>query len=434
MYPYAGFGQSQRRSLGCEARPASKSSLPSACRPRTSRGHQSTARRWTHGSLSSDHGDAGTSCWSMKRFKSLLLAGLTSVSVGLLPPSLDFSVVEAQAAQLTASESSTIRLFQRNTSSVVYITNLAFRRDAFTMNTFEIPQGAGSGLIWDSEGTIVTNFHVVRGASDVMVTLDGGQECAAKLVGVDQDKDIAVLKLVDPVPKNLRPIKLGSSRNLLVGQQVYCIGNPFGLDHTLTTGVISGIGREIASGATGRPIEDVIQTDAAINPGNSGGPLLNSSGEMIGINTAIYSSSGMSAGVGFAIPSDVISNSVTQILQFGKVVRPIIGITFAPEPAVEQLGISGILVLSAKPGGPAEMAGIIGTQRDEYGRLVLGDIITAVNGVGTKTSSDLFRILNKCQVGDTLDLEVLRGNNKVHVQLQLESSEPKEVPMLTTNE
>ncbi|KAI8111999.1 hypothetical protein M9435_004494 [Picochlorum sp. BPE23] len=326
----------------------------------------------------------------------------------------------ALAGSLTSDENAVIRLFKATNQSVVYITNLAFRRDAFTMNTLEIPQGAGSGIVWDPE-TIVTNLHVVRGSSDLMVALSEGEESEAKIVGVDQDNDIAVLKLAKPIP-NLRPIKVGSSTNLSVGQSTYAIGNPFGLDHTLTTGVISGLGREITSGATGRPISQVIQTDCSINPGNSGGPLLNSSGEMIGINTAIFSTTGMNAGVGFAIPSDTVKNSVQQILENGKVSRPLIGITFAPDAAVDQLGISGILVLSAKPGSPAEAAGIIGTQRDDYGRLVLGDIIIGVNSVPVRNSSDLFRVLNTCKVGDTLDLEMLRGDSKVHVDVQLGTS------------
>ena len=327
----------------------------------------------------------------------------------------------AVAGSLTSDENAVIRLFKATSQSVVYITNLAFRRDAFTMNTLEIPQGAGSGIVWDSE-TIVTNLHVVRGSSDLMVALGEGQESEAKIVGVDQDNDIAVLKLANPIP-NLRPIKVGSSTNLSVGQSTYAIGNPFGLDHTLTTGVISGLGREITSSASGRPISQVIQTDCSINPGNSGGPLLNSSGEMIGINTAIFSTTGMNAGVGFAIPSDTVKNSVQQILENGKVSRPLIGITFAPDAAVDQLGISGILVLSAKPGSPAEAAGITGTQRDDYGRLVLGDIIIGVNSIPVNNSSDLFRVLNACKVGDTLDLEMLRGDAKVHVEVQLGSSD-----------
>lgn len=326
------------------------------------------------------------------------------------------------AVAMTQSENSVIRVFEQNRSSVVYITNLAYRRDAFTMNQLEIPQGAGSGIVWDTKGHVVTNFHVVRGSSDLMVKLSETEETEAKIVGVDEDKDIAVLQLSEPL-KHAKPITLPTGQGKLnVGQSAYAIGNPFGLDHTLTTGVISGLGREIASGATGRPILDVIQTDCSINPGNSGGPLLNSDGAVIGINTAIFSSTGMNAGVGFAINIDDVKNSVDQILEKGYVSKPLIGISFAPDLAVDQLGISGVLVLSAKSGSPAEAAGIKGSSRDDYGRLVLGDIITGVDDVEVKQSSDLFRVLNRRTVGDTLDLEILRGDSKIHIPVVLGSS------------
>lgn len=204
-----------------------------------------------------------------------------------------------------------------------------------------------------------------------------------------------------------------------MGQKVFAIGNPFGLDHTLTTGVVSGTGREIQS-ISGRPIQDVIQTDAAINPGNSGGPLLDSSGCLIGINTAIYSPSGANSGVGFAIPVDVIKSSVTQIIETGRVVRPVLGISFAPDQSTEQLGVKGILVLNAREGGPAWRAGIRGTSRDDYGRLVLGDIITRINGARIRNSSDLYRVLDKAQVGDQLDIQVLRGDSEQHLEATLE--------------
>lgn len=267
------------------------------------------------------------------------------------------------AAALTQDENNVIRMFQRNKSSVVFITNLTLRRDAYTMNQMEIPQGAGSGIVWPSkdgqDGTIVvTNYHVVRGSNELMVKLNEGEDSLATIVGVDEDKDIAVLKLAKPI-EGLRPVTLAqSAEGLQVGQSAYAIGNPFGLDHTLTSGVISGLGREISSQATGRPITDVIQTDCSINPGNSGGPLLSSDGLVIGINTAIYSSTGMSGGVGFAINIDTVKNSVQQILTNGRVRRPLIGIQFAPDMSVEMLGIEGVLVISARPGSPAERAGI----------------------------------------------------------------------------
>ncbi|GLT33260.1 hypothetical protein SLA2020_078640 [Shorea laevis] len=321
--------------------------------------------------------------------------------------------------KLQSDELATVRLFQENTPSVVYITNLAVKQDAFTLDVLEVPQGSGSGFVWDKDGHVVTNYHVIRGASDLKVTLADQSTYDARIVGFDQDKDVAVLRVEAPKDK-LRPIPIGISADLLVGQKVYAIGNPFGLDHTLTTGVISGLRREISSAATGRPIQDVIQTDAAINPGNSGGPLLDSSGNLIGINTAIYSPSGASSGVGFSIPVDTVSGIVDQLVRFGKVTRPILGIKFAPDQSVEQLGVSGVLVLDAPANGPAGKAGLQPTKRDGYGRLILGDIITSVNGRKVTNGSDLYRILDQCKVGDEVIVEVLRGDHKEKIPVTLE--------------
>ncbi|KAI8533703.1 hypothetical protein RHMOL_Rhmol10G0029700 [Rhododendron molle] len=329
------------------------------------------------------------------------------------------ALVVGTPRKLQSDELATVRLFQDNTPSVVYITNLAARQDVFTLDVLEVPQGSGSGFVWDKEGHIVTNYHVIRGASDVKVTLADQTTYDAKIVGYDQDKDVAVLH-VDAPRNKLRPIPVGVSADLLVGQKVYAIGNPFGLDHTLTTGVISGLRREISSAATGRPIQDVIQTDAAINPGNSGGPLLDSSGNLIGINTAIYSPSGASSGVGFSIPVDTVGGIVDQLVKFGKVTRPILGIKFAPDQSVEQLGVSGVLVLDAPPNGPAGKAGLLPTKRDAYGRLILGDIITSVNGKKVTNGSDLYRILDQCKVGEKVIVEVLRGDHIEKIPVLLE--------------
>lgn len=323
-----------------------------------------------------------------------------------------------------------MQLFKDSTPAVVYITNLRSGRDQFTLDMTELPQGAGSGIIWDDEGHVITNLHVVKDASDLLVSLTGGfvkggasdTDFKAKMIGFDEDKDIAVLKIDVSDKKILHPLHLGDSSDLQVGQRVYAIGNPFGLDHTLTTGVISGTQREIISGINGRPIQGVIQIDAAINPGNSGGPLLDSAGELIGINTAIYSPSGASAGVGFAVPIDVLRSSVEQIIKHGRVIRPILGIAFAPEQSVEQLGVQGILVLDTRKGGPAAKAGIQGTSRDQNGRLVLGDIIVKFNDKPVRSSSDLYKGLDGCAIGDTVDLEVLRQNSREHVNLVLAPS------------
>ncbi|KAL2252467.1 protease Do-like 1, chloroplastic [Sesamum indicum] len=348
-------------------------------------------------------------CASVALSASLFVADVDSAS----------AFVVTTPRKLQSDELATVRLFQENTPSVVYITNLAARQDAFTLDVLEVPQGSGSGFVWDTDGHIVTNYHVIRGASDLKVTLADQSTYDAKVVGFDQDKDVAVLRIDAPEDK-LRPIPIGVSADLLVGQKVYAIGNPFGLDHTLTTGVISGLRREISSAATGRPIQDVIQTDAAINPGNSGGPLLDSSGNLIGINTAIYSPSGASSGVGFSIPVDTVSGIVDQLVKFGKVTRPILGIKFAPDQSVEQLGVSGVLVLDAPANGPAGKAGLLPTKRDAYGRLILGDIITSVNGKKVTNGSDLYRILDQCKVGDKVIVEVLRGDHLEKIPVVLE--------------
>ena len=332
----------------------------------------------------------------------------------------------AGATSLTQEESRTVDIVKRSAPAVVFITNLTARRDAFTLDLRETPQGAGSGFVWDDEGHIVTNFHVIRGAADVQITFEDQKVLRGKVIGYDEDRDIAVLKAEAPptdVSEDVTPsLPKGTSRDLLVGQKVFAIGNPFGLDHTLTTGVISGLGREILSGNTGRPIYDVIQTDAAINPGNSGGPLLDSSGNVIGINTAIYSGSGTSSGGGVAIPMDSIVPIVEQILKYGRVTQPVLGITFAPDQLVEQLGIEGILILNAIPGGPAWRAGVQPTTRDDFGRLVLGDIIVGLNGKAVKNSSDLYRLLNKLSVGDEVALDVIRLQSKESINLTLQDS------------
>ncbi|KAK8587767.1 hypothetical protein V6N13_086741 [Hibiscus sabdariffa] len=348
-------------------------------------------------------------CTSLALSFSLLVTDVGAASAFVVTP----------PRKLQSDELATVLLFQDNTPSVVNITNIAARQDAFTLDVLEVPQGSGSGFVWDKDGHVVTNYHVIRGASDLRVTFADQSTYDAKVVGFDQDKDVAVLRVDAPKDK-LRPVPVGTSADLLVGQKVYAIGNPFGLDHTLTTGVISGLRREISSAATGRPIQDVIQTDAAINPGNSGGPLLDSSGNLIGINTAIYSPSGASSGVGFSIPVDTVSGIVDQLVKFGKVTRPILGIKFAPDQSVEQLGVSGVLVLDAPANGPAGKAGLQPAKRDAYGRLILGDIITSVNGKKVISGTDLYRILDQCKVGDKVTVEVLRGDHKEKIPVILE--------------
>ncbi len=320
---------------------------------------------------------------------------------------------------LAQDEKSTIELFKFVSPSVVYITSIAVQTDFFSFRALEIPQGTGSGFIWDDNGYIVTNFHVIKDAQTAEVTLANSSTWKAKLVGLEPDKDLAVLKI--DAPKNLlRPISVGTSSDLEVGQKVFAIGNPFGFDHTLTTGVISGLGREIES-ITRRPIQGVIQTDAAINPGNSGGPLLDSAGRLIGINTAIFSPSGAYAGIGFAVPVDVVNRIVPQIIRYGKVQKPVLGVTIAEDYLVKRIGAEGVLIFTVTPGGAADKAGVRPTRRDRRGRLMLGDLIVAVDNKTVRESRDLFRILDTHNIGDTVRLRVRRPDGEVDLDVRLQA-------------
>ncbi|HUS67007.1 MAG TPA: trypsin-like peptidase domain-containing protein [Kofleriaceae bacterium] len=319
---------------------------------------------------------------------------------------------------LSSDEQSTIDLFREVSSSVVHVTSVDVRRGRLSMNMFEIPQGTGSGFVWDDSGHVVTNFHVIQNGTRADVTLNDNSVWKAEIVGTAPDKDLAVLKIDAPKEK-LKAIMVGTSNNLQVGQKVFAIGNPFGLDQTLTTGVISGLGREIQS-VTRRPIQGVIQTDAAINPGNSGGPLLDSAGRLIGVNTAIYSPSGAYAGIGFAVPVDIINRIVPQLVSHGKVVRPGLGIHIAQDQLVKQLKLKGVLVMDVPAGSAAADAGIIATESGGGGKWVLGDLIIGIDGQKVDDSGDLFRELDKHGVGDSVELEVTRNNEtrKVSVKLQ----------------
>ena len=360
--------------------------------------------------------------------QSVLLIGLAGLMIYLTwprwGPGLDPNAaprVVAPRGDLAEDEKSTIDLFKQASPSVVHITSLVERQDRFTFNVQEIPRGTGTGFIWDDEGRIVTNYHVVHESDALQVTLSDGSNWKGHIVGVFPDRDIAVVSINAPKSK-LRAIPIGESANLQVGQKVLAIGNPFGLDQSLTTGVISALGREIES-MTRRPITGAIQTDAAINPGNSGGPLLDSAGRLIGMNTAIYSPSGAWSGVGFAIPVDAINEVVPQLIRHGKLARPGMGITPAPEQAVAELDLPGMLILNIKPGSPAEKAGLRPTQRDRRGRIVLGDIITAIDKKPVKTFRDLTGILVTKKVGDTVTVEFLRDDQRSETPVTLEPIE-----------
>ncbi|MEM7147171.1 MAG: trypsin-like peptidase domain-containing protein [Verrucomicrobiota bacterium] len=321
---------------------------------------------------------------------------------------------------LLAMEEKTIALFEQASPSVVYITSVALRRDFFSTNVFEIPQGTGTGFVWDDEGHIVTNFHVIQSGSGVRVTLADQSTWDAEVVGVEPNKELAVLKIDAPAEK-LKPIRMGTSRNLKVGQAVLAIGNPFGLDQTLTTGVISGLGREIEA-LTRVPIEGVIQTDAAINPGNSGGPLLDSDGRLIGINTAIYSPSGAYAGVGFAVPVDMINVVVPELIAHGRVIRPVLGVGLANESLARRWRLGGALVLRVEPGSGADQAGMQPTRQDQRGRLILGDVILAVNGEKVSDSVDIYSALDGKKVGESVEVLVQRDGEEETLTVLLTGS------------
>jgi S1-C subfamily serine protease len=310
---------------------------------------------------------------------------------------------------LAGDEQATIELFRRAAPSVLFITSIAVRRDRFRMNVLEIPRGTGSGFLWDDRGHVVTNFHVLQNADAFQVTLSDHTTWDAKFVGGAPDKDLAVLKIETP-DRKLEPLLVGASADLLVGQKVFAIGNPFGLDHTLTTGIISALGREIDS-VSGLPIRDVIQTDAAINPGNSGGPLLDSAGRLIGVNTAIYSPSGSSAGIGFAIPVDTVNWVVSDLIAHGKLIRPTLGVQLAPDPLARELGVEGALIVEVVEGSGAERAGLRPTRRDRLGRLVLGDRIVAIDDREVRSGADLILILEKRRAGETVRVRVDRDGD-----------------------
>jgi len=318
---------------------------------------------------------------------------------------------------LKPNEKATISLFQEAAPSVVYITTSTFERDYFTMNIAEIPQGTGSGFVWDQKGHIVTNYHVLEGADKATVTLADQSTWDAKLIGHARDKDLAVLKIEAP-ESVLSPLPVGKSSNLQVGQTVLAIGNPFGLDQTLTTGIISALGREV-SGSGGYPIRDAIQTDAAINPGNSGGPLLNSSGELIGVNTAIYSPSGAYAGIGFSIPVDAVRWIIPELILHGRIKRPTLGIEIASNGVIQRLGKRGILIVRITQDGPADVAGLQPTLRDRQGNIILGDIILAINDTQVDDMNELSTALEKFRTGDKIMVTLDRQDQIVETELVL---------------
>jgi S1-C subfamily serine protease len=321
---------------------------------------------------------------------------------------------------LAADELATIEVFRNASPSVVYITHIEYARLPFSFNVEAIPQGTGSGFLWDRDGHVVTNFHVIYGAAELRVRLADHSEWPARAIGYEPDKDLAVLK-IDAPQDRLKSLPIGASGDLLVGQKVFAIGNPFGFDQTLTTGVVSALGREITS-INGRPIRDVIQTDAAINPGNSGGPLLDSSGRLIGVNTQIASPSGANAGIGFAVPVDIVNRVVPQIIRHGRVIRPGLGIQPLPDNYARQLDLKGVLIVDIIKGTNAERAGLRGTVFTRDGRIEeMGDIITKINDQPITTLYSLLDELEKHAVGDEVRVSVLRDKEPLELTVRLQS-------------
>ncbi len=312
---------------------------------------------------------------------------------------------------LTPDEQTNIAVFKAASRSVVHITTLEFATNIFSRSVMQIPRGTGTGFIWDERGHVVTNYHVIQGGNAARVTLADQTTWKATLVGAFPDRDLAVLRIDAPKEK-LKPILIGESGNLQVGQKVCAIGNPFGLDQSLTTGIVSALNREIES-ATQRRIRGVIQTDAAINPGNSGGPLLDSAARLIGVNTAIYSPSGASAGIGFAIPVDEVRRIVPRLIRDGKFIRPALGVQSAPDNVRQALGLPpGIVIIGVERGSPAEQAGLRPFTRGANGAVIYGDQIVALAGTPVASNDDILSILEHLQSGDKVTLSLLRNGQR----------------------
>lgn len=325
---------------------------------------------------------------------------------------------------LADDERMNIEIFENSRGSVVFITTRERVIDFWTRNVQSVPSGTGSGFIWDDRGHVVTNLHVIAGASEASVRLNDGRDYPAVLVGASPSHDLAVLRI--RVPVNLpAPVPIGSSHDLRVGQKVFAIGNPFGLDWTLTTGIVSALDRSL-TGQDGHIIQHLIQTDAAINPGNSGGPLLDTAGRLIGINTAIYSPSGANAGVGFAIPVDTVNRVVPQLIANGRYVQPGLGIQVDDtlnRLITRQLGVRGVAVLRVSEDSAAARAGLRGARLTPDRTIIPGDVITAVNGREVESSGQLLAQLDDYKIGEIVTLSVWREGKIVQLRATLQAGE-----------
>lgn len=341
------------------------------------------------------------------------------------------AVIKAESGPISAGisdpstvsdEQNNIEVYKTLAPGVAFINTTSYQQD-FWGNVQE-GKGNGSGSVIDPNGDILTNYHVIEGAQKLSVSFGGDKTYPAKVIGGDPDTDLAVIRIENP-PSGLTVVPLGDSDKLVVGQKVLAIGNPFGLDRTLTTGVISGLQRPIRA-VNGRPIDAAIQTDASINPGNSGGPLLDKYGKMIGINSQILSPQGGSVGVGFAVPVNIAKRVVPQLIQFGEVRRPKLGASTMSVASLLDQGArlpveSGLLIRSVTQGSPAAASGLKGLSQANDGSILLGDIIESIDGEKLTTNDDLYRLLDKKQIGDTIQIEVFRGGKRVTVPLKLQA-------------
>jgi S1-C subfamily serine protease len=364
----------------------------------------------------------------------MLLFGLATLIVVLmiyLIPWIETMLIRLDAeprvvtarGDLSGEEQTNIEIFQLASPSVVYITTLRRFINPWTRNITELPRGTGSGFIWDRHGHVVTNYHVIEGAEAAHVRLNDERVYKATLVGASPEQDLAVLRISVPFDKP-SPVPVGTSHDLKVGQKVFAIGNPFGLDYTLTTGVISALNRTIQTDDI--EIEQLIQTDAAINPGNSGGPLIDSAGRLIGINTAIYSPSGAYAGIGFAVPVDTVNKVVPDLIAFGRYVRPSLGVLVddeISEAITEQVGVKGLMILRVNRGSPAQKAGLQGARlANDDTTVIPGDIIEAIDNKPITDSASLIKALEAYTIGDQVQVKIYRQGKSRLVPMILERS------------
>lgn len=339
----------------------------------------------------------------------------------LLCLSLISPVYSVNLDQFLPDERNSIEIFQKSAPKVVFVHRIARVYNRSYDKIVDVKNGAGSGILWNNQGYIVTNFHVVKDTDKLAVTM-GNITVPVKILGVEPRKDIAVLKITSPQAleklKDFQPFELTRTNELLVGQKVLAIGNPFGLDHSLSTGVISALGRQV-SGIGGVKIRDMIQTDAPVNPGNSGGPLLDSAGRLIGMNTMIVSGSGTSAGVGFAVSAEDLERIVQQIIKYGRVILAGIGIQRVEGNIAAQLGVNhGVLIADVLANTPAAKVGLHGTYRNHWGTIILGDIIVGMNGHPVKNYDELYNLFSNMKVGESISLTVIRQGKEMTFKMK----------------